>query len=179
MFKRILVPLDGSLRAERAIPVAARIANASDGTVVLLQAVGLPCGYSTYLYGSYLAQPPAFIEELLDAKLAKARLYLASVLQSDNLPGSKVETQALVGGAAATILDAACKQHIDLIVMCSHGATGLKRWVLGSVAQQVSRYSPVPVFVLREKGTAPTSSYLDSLHPLRSITGLVALDGSE
>lgn len=179
MFKRILVPLDGSLRAEQAIPIAARIANAFDGTVVLLQAVGLPASYSTFLYGSYPVQPPAFTEELLDAELAKAKLYLAGVLQADNLLGSKVETQVLVGWAAATILDAVREQHIDLIVMCSHGDTGFKRWALGSVAQRVSRHSPVPVLVLREKGTTPTSSYPDPLHPLRAIIGLVALDGSE
>jgi nucleotide-binding universal stress UspA family protein len=179
MFKRILVPLDGSLRAERAIPVAARIANDSDGTVVLLQVVGLPVSYSMSLYGSYMAQTPVFTKELLNAELAKAKFYLAGVLQSDHLLGIKVETQALVGGAAATILDVASEQHIDLIVMCSHGDTGVKRWVLGSVAQQVSRHSPVPVLVLREKGTEPTSSYPDPLHPLRSIIGLVALDGSK
>jgi nucleotide-binding universal stress UspA family protein len=115
MFKRILVPLDGSLRAERAIPVAARIANDSDGTVVLLQVVGLPVSYSTYLYGSYMAQTPVFTEELLDAELAKAKFYLAGVLQSDHLLGIKVETQALVGEAAEIMLDVVREQNIDMI----------------------------------------------------------------
>src|SRR5262249_26307620 len=83
------------------------------------------------------------------------------------------------GRAAITILDVARDEHIDIIVMCSHGDTGFKRWALGSVAQQVSRHSPVPVLVLREDGTAPTSSFPDHLHPLRSVTAMVALDGSK
>src|SRR5205085_2917156 len=66
----------------------------------------------------------------------------------------------------------------DIIVMSSHGDTGFKRWVLGSVAQKVSRHSPVPVLVLHEDGSTPESIFPDPLRPLRSIMALVALDGS-
>lgn len=179
MIKRILVPLDGSPRAESALPVAARIARASDGTVVLLRVVGIPAEYSTYIYSSYLAQTPIYAQEILDAEEANARNYLAGIAKTDTLAGIKVETKALSGAVGATILDSARDEHIDIIVMCSHGETGIKRWALGSVAQHVSRHSPVPVLVLREHGTAPTSPFPDHTHPLRSVTALVALDGSK
>ncbi len=179
MFKRILVPLDGSPRAERALPVAARIARASGGSVVLLQVVGLPFAYETYLSGLYLAQTPVFAQDILDTEFERANQYLANVAQSEQFVGIKTETEVFSGLAAPTIIDTASVEHVDLVVMCSHGNTGLKRWVLGSVAQKMARHSSAPILVLREDGSAPTSSYPDPLHPLRTLMALVALDGSE
>ena len=179
MFKRILVPLDGSARAERALTVAARLARIVDGTVVLLQAVGIPPEYSTYLYGPYLAQPSIPVEEVLETKEATAKAYIETTRQSKKLAGVNVETKVAVGASALAIQDIAHEEHIDLIVMCSRGDTGFKRWVLGSVAQRVSRTCQVPVLVLSEDGTIPDSAFPDPLRPLRSITALVALDGSQ
>jgi nucleotide-binding universal stress UspA family protein len=179
MFKRILVPLDGSPRAERALAVAARLARAADGTVVLLQVVGFPPEYSAYLYGPYLAQPYILGEEVLEAKEDEAKTYIETVRQSNKLAGVKVEAKVVVGTAALTIQDIAREENIDLIAMCSHGDTGFKRWALGSVAQSVSRACKAPVLVLREDGTIPDSSFPDPLRPLRSIIALVALDGSQ
>lgn len=179
MFKRILVPLDGSLRAERALKVAARLARVADGTVILLQAVGIPPAYNSYVYGPYVAQTPMITQEALDAEEAKAEAHIEIVRQSEKLAGVNVETKVVTGAAAVAIQDIACEKHIDLIVMCSHGDTGFKRWVLGSVAQQVSRICQVPVLVLRQNGVTPDSAYPDRLRPLRSIIALVALDGSQ
>jgi nucleotide-binding universal stress UspA family protein len=179
MFQRILVPLDGSLRAESALAVAARIAHASEGTIVLLQVVGIPATSTPYIYGPDIAQSPIYAPELLDTEQLNAEKYLAEIAKSGTLAGIKVETTVIPGSAGMTILDTASEAHIDLIVMRSHGATGFKRWALGSVAQQVSRHSSVPVLVLREDGTALTSAFPDRLRPLRSIIALVALDGSK
>src|SRR5260370_32528306 len=77
------------------------------------------------------------------------------------------------------IIDTAKEERVDLIVMSRHGETGFKRLALGSVAQHVSRHSPVPVLVLQGEGSDPLSAFPDPKHPLRSITALVALDGSE
>jgi nucleotide-binding universal stress UspA family protein len=179
MFKRILVPLDGSPRAERALTVAGRLARASGGAVVLLQAIGIPPEYITYLYGSYLAQPTIPAEELLETREATAKAYSETVRRSEKLAGVKVEAKIAMGTAALAIQDIACEDHIDLVVMCSHGDTGFKRWALGSVAQRVSRACQAPVLVLREDGTIPDSAFPDHLRPLRSITALVALDSSQ
>ena len=178
MFTRIMVPLDGTARAERALPVAARIARASHGTIVLLQVVGIPAESGTYLYGPYIAQAPVLAEEALEAEQAKARGYLAIVQQSEALAGIPIETQVVIGAASTTIEGLADEQEIDLIVMCSHGDTGFKRWVLGSVAQRVARHSHIPVLVLHQHGTKPDTPFPDRLRPLRSIVAMVALDGS-
>lgn len=178
MFKRILVPLDGSIRAERALRVAARIARAARGSVVLLQAVTTHVEYATPLYGPYLTQP-TMPEGVLEMRVARSKAYIESVSQSETLAGVNVETKVVVGAAAQAIDDVACEVDADLVVMCSHGDTGFKRWVLGSVAQSLSRVCHVPVLVLHEEGSAPDSAFPDPVRPLRSIVAQVALDGSE
>ncbi len=178
MFTRILVPLDGSQRAERALTVAARIAHASHGSIVLLQVVGLPAEYSTYAYGGVVAQTPLMTQDMLDTEQAQAQAYLSSIQQLESLAGIQTETKVVIGTAAATIEELADEEKVDLIVMCSHGDTGFKRWVLGSVAQKVARHSHIPVLVLRQDGTTPDTPFPDRLRPLRSIVAMVALDGS-
>ncbi len=179
MFKRILVPLDGSSRAERALKVAARIARVGEGTVVLLQVVPIPTEYAASLYGPYLAQSTWSSEEVLELKVARAKEYVESVSHAEALAGVNVKTKVVVGVAAQAIDEVACEEDADLVVLCSHGDTGFKRWLLGSVAQSLSRACSAPVLVLHEEGSAPDSAFPDSLRPLRSIVAQVTLDGSE
>ena len=170
MFKRILVPLDGSYRAERAIPVAARLARAVGGSVVLVRAVSLPieCWPA-------LVPEPRLAQTGVDADQASAEQYLAGVTRAPELDDVPTETVVLFGPPASTILAAAHSSHADLMVLCSHGYTGMTRWVLGSVAEKVARHAPIPVFVLREGGPVPAGPHPDATRPLRA---LVALDGS-
>ncbi len=177
MFKRIMVPLDGSILAERALPVATRIARASGGTVVLLRVVNPQVDYG-YGYGPYLVQTPgSTIENIVQADLADATHYMESVARSSALTGVHTTIEVDSGSAAAMILNTVQAQHIDLVVMSSHGDTGFKRWVLGSVAQKVARHATVPVLVLRDQGRQAES---DSQHPYieRPLRVLVPLDGS-
>ena len=169
MFKRILVPLDGSQRAERALPVAARVARASQGTVVLIQVVSIPIEY-----GPPLA-PATYTPAMLEAAEAGAKSYLDSVVQSSVLAGIPTETHVPTGTPALTILQSIATRNTDMVVMSSHGRTGIARWMLGSVAQHVARHSPVPVFVLREHGPSPVEPHPDVEHLFRM---LVPLDGS-
>ncbi len=174
MFKRIVVPLDGSTRAERAIPVAARLVRASSGgAIILLRVVTTPLEI-----GSQVVPLSGFAASTLEADIDAATSYLTALSRSEELDGVGVKMKVLTGVAARTILDVVVEEQADLVVMCSHGDTGVKRWVLGSVAQKVARQSTVPVLVLRQDGSMPTSSYPDHLHPLRALMALVALDGS-
>ena len=179
MLKRILVPLDGSLLAESALGVAAHIAHATDGTLLLLRVIGVPTTYTPYIYGSDMAQSPQLAEDLIDMEQDNAEKYLAEIGKLDLLAGIQVETTIIPGSAGMSILDTAKEEKVDLIVMSSHGETGFKRFALGSVAQYVSRHSSVPVLVLQSDGSAPFSTSYDASHPSHSITALVALDGSE
>jgi nucleotide-binding universal stress UspA family protein len=168
MFKHILIPLDGSTRAESAIPVAARIARASGGSVTLLRVVTTPVDFSWYAMES-----PIFMQGVLDADFDNATSYLATIAKSAVLAGVKTTPEVLTGSPALTIIQVSSSRKTDLIVMCSHGETGFKRWVLGSVAQKVARHSPVPVLVLREGETT-----LHALAP-RPMRIMVPLDGSD
>ena len=167
MFKRILVPLDGSTRAESALPVAARIARAYGGSITLLRVAEAPTEY-----GHYLVSPYSYSKKAIDADIARLKEYLEKVAQTEELAGIDVETKSLFGAVSPTIIAAAQAYHASLIVMCSHGYSGFKRWVLGSVADKITRHSTVPVLILREGAALPTSS---SHQPVRA---LVALDGS-
>jgi nucleotide-binding universal stress UspA family protein len=170
MFKRIIIPLDGSSRAEHAIPVAARIARASGASIVLVRAVTIPMNHRRPL-----AVPPEVARETIDAELNEVKRYLEGIARTGTLAGILVETTASVGPDASTLLAAAESLHADLIVMCSHGYTGFKRWVLGSVAQKIARHSPVPVLILQAEGSVPTNIHAGGIRPVRV---LVALDGS-
>jgi nucleotide-binding universal stress UspA family protein len=178
MFQRILVPLDGSKRAECALLVAARLARASGGSIVLLRVVAIPGRYGAYMYESYLSQSPVFLQEVLDVETVKAKEYLADVTQLPVLAGIATETEVLSGATEPAIEISAHERHVDLVVMCSHGDTGFKRWVVGSLSQKLARHSPVPVLVLHEGGTLPIRPFPDRSRPLRTLMGLVALDGS-
>lgn len=173
MFHRIIVPLDGSSRAEQAIPVAARIARASNGSIILLQVVTVP-----FEVGSQVVPLSGYSSTTLDNDINAAKDYLATVARRDELDGIGSKMKILTGTAAQKILEVVEDEQADLIVMCSHGDTGFKRFMLGSVAQSVARHSTVPVFVLREDGSVPVSSYPDHLRPLRAMMAVVALDGS-
>jgi nucleotide-binding universal stress UspA family protein len=166
MYKRILVPLDGSARAERAIPVAARIARASGGSVILLRVATAPIDTGKY------SSTSGYVEETVDVDLTGATDYLEHIVGSDELASINTEVKTFTGAVAPAILSAAQSFHASLIVMCSHGYTGFKRWALGSVADKVTRHSPIPVLVLREGGPLPATA----AH--RPVRALVAVDGS-
>lgn len=166
MFQRILVPLDGSTRAESAIPIAARLAQFSGGSVILLHIVAPRVSPGKF-------NPPLeYPKDGTDEELAEANEQLKILAQSGELSGISTEVQTLVGAVAPTILAAIQELHADLIVMWSHGHTGFTRWRLGSVAHKLVPHSPVPVLLLREEGPVPAAA---AGHPLRA---LVPLDGS-
>jgi len=165
MFSRILVPLDGSDRAEQAIPVAARIARAANGTVILVQVTTFPSNFFTE--GKYPSQ--IYSEDLIEEGKALAANYLENVSKKPELVDLKTETRVEYGDAAQSILAAVEPLEVDLIVMCSHGYTGFKRWALGSVARKIIPHSSVPVLVLRDGGSTLVA---------KPVYALVALDGS-
>ncbi len=170
MFKQILIPLDGSTRAEKALPVAARLAHASNGSIVLLRVAKLPVDYG----GGY-TQAPLLTEQIIETELDQADNYLKSIATSDILKGITIKTEAMFGQPLQDILSVAEMRRVDLIVICSHGRAGLMRWALGSVAQALAHHSSIPLLVLREGGPVPAFSQADVTRPL---CAFVALDGS-
>jgi len=170
MFKQILFPLDGSSRAEQALPVAARLARASSGSIVLMQVANFPIDYG----GGY-TQAPLLTEQVIETELDNVDNYLKKVATSEALAGISIKTEAMFGQPLQDILSVVESRRVDLIVICSHGRTGLQRWALGSVAQALAHQSPVPILVLREGGQVLAISSEAITHP---VCALVALDGS-
>src|SRR5260370_8380379 len=173
MFRRILVPLDGLGRGEQGVSIAVRIGRGSGGSVMLLHVL-----MATRELGPYLGQS-ALQHEVIDAAIADATTYLSKAAQAHSLAGVETKVALLSGPEALTILNTAKEQQSDLIIIASHGATGFKRWALGSVTQKVARESPGPVLVLRDRGTVPSSAYPDKTRPLHTVAAVVALDDSQ
>src|SRR6185503_10411644 len=137
MIERIVVPLDGSSTAEAILTEVRRILHRTNSELILVRAiVPPPAEDSMSMVGA---------EVLIDA----AREYTLGVEARLKEAGFRVKSVTRVGTAAGVILDAARKGKADLIAMATHGETGLKRMILGSVTEQVLRKSSVPVLALR------------------------------
>ncbi|HXZ03743.1 MAG TPA: universal stress protein [Ktedonobacteraceae bacterium] len=169
MFQDILVPLDGSSRAEQVLPVAARLAQITDGTVSLLQAVWPPSVYMASV-------GEVVLPDILDETVPAAKEYLESVAKKSSLEGVRTETQVVIGHPAEAIIAASNADNTDLIVMCSHGHTGEMRWSMGSIAEKVARHVSSPVLILYED-----CALLEEIAaiPRSSVRILVPLDGSQ
>ncbi len=174
MFKRILVPVDGSMRSEVAIPIAARLARHTEGSVMLLRAFSTPLRFE-FPFGPGKVDPQA-LEEIQRALNA----YMTHLAGLPVLSGIDTRTVLTPEPAVAAILDTVISERCDSIVMTSHGRTGLSRWALGSVARQVSRWASVPLLLLRSTASADEAS-ITPLFDARLSTPrgvLVPLDGS-
>lgn len=156
MFRRIIVPLDGSTDAERAIRVAARMARAFDGSLVFVRVVFPPVEL-----GKFAAHHAVVWErQTYETQRAQAASYLASAMVKYGAALAGIETELVVatGLPAPAVCSTALREKADLIVMYCHGETGLKRWLFGSVAQETTRRSPVPVLLLQGSEIALTTA---------------------
>ncbi len=118
---------------------------------------------------------PELAQAVIDTSLAEAKQYLLAVSTAKDVSDVPTETVVLYGPAAMSILAVAHSSSADLVVLCSHGYTGITHWVMGSVAEKVAHHAAVPVLILREGGPVPAAPHPDATRPLRA---LVALDGS-
>ena len=144
MFQMILVSLDGSALAEQALAPAFSIAAKFDAAVQLLHVVQPERGLSAL---QYLAmRPSGSPSDATQALVKEAQDYLAGL--NLPMPSVPVHTRVLVGAPPEIIVATAVQAGVDLIVMSTHGRTGLTRLLYGSVAEAVLRGSPVPVLLV-------------------------------
>lgn len=143
MYKRALVPVDGSPLAEAIVPFVLEIAKPLDMAIVLLRVLE--------------PIPPMAVEgtrhaafDDVTARRRDAEEYLARVAAGLRSRGVRVSWEVRVGRAAETILHTAQDTGSDLIAMSTHGRSGLGRLLFGSVAEQVLREAEVPVFLMRQ-----------------------------
>ena len=143
--RRILLPTDFSGCANYALPYAAAIARAANATVVCVNVVE-PIVPAVGYTGMAEAMPIAEMSEQIEDS---AERELPDVLSCEELRGLKVEEVIGHGDAAAEIVRIADERHVDLIVISSHGRTGLGRIIFGSTAEAVVRHAHCPVLVVK------------------------------
>jgi nucleotide-binding universal stress UspA family protein len=138
VYATIVVPLDTSELAEQALPHAMEIARRFGAQVELLTVI------------------PASLEDKLEVQAAadtydprklEAQEYLAAVAGRLSQEGIPVSTVVRRGDVAEEIIDHS--GHSDLVVMCTHGRSGLGRWVYGSIADRTLRYATAPILLVR------------------------------
>ncbi len=170
-YRKILVPLDGSELAERAVNPSLRIARAMSREAQ--QADESPAIHLTLLRvvstPAMVSADPALFDELVRMGSDESQAYLRSVAAELEAEGVVVETRTVTGPPAEAIVHFAEDNKVDLIVISSHGRTGGNRWVYGSVAEKVLHHAPCAVIIIRAQATV-------EMFANRSI--LVPLDGS-
>ena len=139
----IVVPLDGSELAQRALPYVERLARILSMEVLLARAVRTE--HPTYTDTELGIRVPDFTEEVN----REASEYLEQVAEHLRDKGLTVRSQLLMGSAARALLNLAHETPQNLIAMTTHGRTGLSRWMMGSVASTLVRRSGSPVLVIR------------------------------
>jgi nucleotide-binding universal stress UspA family protein len=134
-FQRVLVATDGSKQCRTAIDRAIDFAGSYGGDISVVSIVDVP--------SEFYAEAPQVVEDLVH----KARGYVDDVKKQAEASGVKAETFVREGEAYQAIIELA--KDVNIIVMGSHGRTGLKRLLMGSVAEKVIGYAPCPVLVTR------------------------------
>ncbi len=142
MYKRAVVPLDGSVVAETIIPFIMEIAGPLDLEVALLRVI--PPTPARVIQDSR----PAVVEGLETAR-TDAEEYLAALAAELRAKGVRFRTHVRHGDPATEILAGAQAANADLIAMTTHGRSGLRRVLFGSVAEAVLREAKIPVFLMR------------------------------
>jgi nucleotide-binding universal stress UspA family protein len=143
-YKKIVVPIDGSGWSERAIPHAMDIARNNNSEVVLLHVFKPPA----HEYVGEIAL--AGQDEQLMALRDEMKQHLTAIRNNIRAEKVAVRVQFIEGtGVASIICDYINDEGADLVVMSSHGNTGITRWLFGSIAQKVMHEVHVPVMIIR------------------------------
>jgi nucleotide-binding universal stress UspA family protein len=161
MYNRLLVPLDGSVFSERALSLAMTLARHLGAQLVLMRAA------------SASVFPGADATQAELRAVEEAQTYLVNLKAELSGQGVSIEIAVPYGDAAEEILQEIGTRHAGLVVMCTHGRSGLGRWIFGSVAEKVLAGSPAPVLLVRPTGAATRLE----LEPAQAGL-LVPLDGS-
>ena len=149
MYERVLIPLDGSEVAEGILPFAEKVAGPLDAEVVLTRVV------EPVSPGEAMASARVAIPDTLFLRELAAKDYLAALAKGLETKGLRVRTALRVGAPAAEIVAAAVEEKPDLIAMTTHGRSGFRRVLFGSVAESVLRSAKMPVLMIRMAKLAP------------------------
>lgn len=146
MFKKVLVPLDGSGFAERALEPALTVVRATNAELLLLSVPS----YYQFVAPASTGYGMPMTDQVIDMGDDDAKEYLDALRREARCSDCRIRTLVQAGDVAGCIVDTAAGEGVDLIVMTTHGYSGFTRWMLGSVTERVLRSAPCPVLVVRE-----------------------------
>lgn len=142
MYKRILLPLDGSAMAEQALPYAIAQAERFGAELILLRVVELIAPMDALV-------PREAARRAEERTKAWTQEYLERVAVGVQERGIPVQMVTVEGHPHTQIVQFAESNQVDLIVICTRGHSGISRWLMGSVADRVVRGAGVPVLLVR------------------------------
>jgi nucleotide-binding universal stress UspA family protein len=148
MYKKVLVPLDGSALAEKVLPHVSALAKATGAEVTLITVIQLTMGASA---SKLEAAPEAHNRALM----AEAQLYLQKVQRDLKNQWVAAHYFALEGDIAGEIITYGEQKGFDLIAMATHGRSGVDRFIMGSIAEKVVRSTVKPVLLIRALAVIP------------------------
>jgi nucleotide-binding universal stress UspA family protein len=150
MYKKLMVPLDGSDLAECVVPHVEAIAKGCETEEIILLRVVEP---ERMYRVSESAIDPNLAEIRESERKKNAAAYLDTIVKRFADMGLKTTPRALVGRVAERLIDYCMDERVDLIIIVTHGRSGITRWVRGSVADRILRTSLIPVMMIRAPGT--------------------------
>lgn len=147
MYKTILIPLDGSVRAEAIIPHVEYLAQTTGASIIFFQVVDLPL----FVAGPYDARPLAPDPDATEERLQEIERYLAGWAERFQAKGMDARHVVAQGPVVETIIEAAAHEDADLVAMASHGRSGITRVFYGSVAAGVLQRIDRPLLLIRSE----------------------------
>ena len=141
MYKKILVPLDGSPLTEAVLPHAQALAKSEGAEIVLLSVPVTP-------NLDYLSRTPGLATQIIEDAERETEAYLKTEVEKLTGEGTKVTSVMREGPIPEMILMVADEVHADVIAMSTHGRSGIQRWLMGSVADRVVHHAHIPVMLI-------------------------------
>jgi nucleotide-binding universal stress UspA family protein len=155
MYKHIMVPLDGSKLAECVIPEVTRLVGQlkRTGEINLVRVVP-----PLHLYEGLEYSIPKEDRKRIEAgSIRLAEEYLSGIITKIKMPKNKIVAKVLTGSAAQELIGFVKSNKVDLVIISTHGRSGIPHWIIGSVAEKIIQSSVAPVLVIRPKECPPIS----------------------
>lgn len=153
MYAKILIPLDGSELAECVLPHVDSIAKGCNVEEIIFLRVVEPFQMPSGIDSAALSEED--IKRIDSDNKASAENYLSQLVSRLKIDRITIRSEIIIGKAPENIADYAKKNDMDLIIIATHGRSGISRWVWGSVADRVFRSACVPVLMIRAPGCVP------------------------
>jgi nucleotide-binding universal stress UspA family protein len=141
MYKKILVPLDGSPLSEAVLPHAEALAKSEGAEIIILSVPSIPAA-------EFLSRNPAMASAIIKDVEDETNQYIQTEIEKLQKDGIHVKGLTRMGPVPETILEVADETQADVIAMSTHGRSGIQRWLIGSVADRIVQSAHIPVMLI-------------------------------